>query len=135
MFGIGFPELIVILVIALIVVGPKKLPDLAKALGKGMAEFRKATHEIKESLEIDKDLDEVKRDLTDTMHDLEKPLDMTAYGSEEQPVYSVSGEAPDINEQTAEEISSGQEVRDGKEGEPEEQERHEEPPAKETEKA
>jgi Tat protein translocase TatB subunit len=135
MFGIGFPELIVILVIALIVVGPKKLPDLAKALGKGMAEFRKATHEIKESLEIDEDLNEVKRDLADTMHDLEKPLDMTAYGSEEEPVYSVSGEAPDINGQTAEEISSGQEVRDGKEGEPEEQEHHEEPPAKETGKA
>ena len=57
MFGIGLPELIFIMVIALIVIGPSKLPDLAKALGKGMAEFRKATQEIKESLDLDEDED------------------------------------------------------------------------------
>jgi TatA/E family protein of Tat protein translocase len=43
MFGIGGPELLLILAIALIVLGPKKLPDLARALGKGLAEFRRAT--------------------------------------------------------------------------------------------
>ncbi len=43
MFGIGVPELLVILVVALIVLGPKRLPDVAKALGRGLAEFRKAT--------------------------------------------------------------------------------------------
>ena len=61
MFGIGLPELIIIMVIALIVIGPSKLPDLARALGKGMAEFRKATQEIKESLDVDEDIQEVKR--------------------------------------------------------------------------
>ena len=73
MFGIGLPELILIMVIALIVIGPKKLPDLARALGKGMAEFRKATQEIKESLDIDGDLQEVKRDLADSISGLEGP--------------------------------------------------------------
>jgi TatA/E family protein of Tat protein translocase len=48
MFGIGMPELILILGLALIVLGPKKLPELAKALGKGLAEFRRATDELKD---------------------------------------------------------------------------------------
>ncbi len=61
MFGIGFPELILIMVIALIVIGPSKLPDLARALGKGMAEFRKATQDIKDSLDLDGDFKELKQ--------------------------------------------------------------------------
>ena len=48
MFGIGMPELLLIMALALIVLGPKKLPELARALGKGLAEFRRATDEIKE---------------------------------------------------------------------------------------
>jgi TatA/E family protein of Tat protein translocase len=59
------PELIIILVIALIVIGPKKLPDLARALGKGLSEFKKATQEIKESLDFEEDVKEVKENLTD----------------------------------------------------------------------
>lgn len=50
MFGIGVPELLVILVVALIVLGPKRLPDVAKALGKGLAEFRKATADLTDEL-------------------------------------------------------------------------------------
>ena len=43
MFGIGMPEMLLILAIALIVIGPKKLPDLAKSLGRAFAEFKRAT--------------------------------------------------------------------------------------------
>ncbi|MBW1690998.1 MAG: twin-arginine translocase subunit TatB [Deltaproteobacteria bacterium] len=67
MFGIGMPELIIIFVIALIILGPKKLPDLARALGKGMAEFRKATSEIKANLDIEDDLRDMKEELADSV--------------------------------------------------------------------
>ncbi len=60
MFGIGMPELLIILVVALIVVGPRKLPDLARSLGKGMQEFRKATDEIKNELTANETFQEFK---------------------------------------------------------------------------
>jgi sec-independent protein translocase protein TatB len=50
MFGIGVPELLVIMVVALIVLGPKRLPEVAKALGKALAEFRRATSDLSEEL-------------------------------------------------------------------------------------
>ena len=59
MFGIGMPELLMILGLALIVLGPKKLPELAKTLGKGLAEFRRATDELKDEFrKVEADLDE-----------------------------------------------------------------------------
>ena len=53
MFGIGFPELLLIMAIALIVLGPKRLPDLARALGRGFSEFKRATDELKQTFEAE----------------------------------------------------------------------------------
>ena len=53
MFNIGAPELFLIFIIALIVLGPQKLPDLARTLGKIVGEFRKATDDFKENLNQD----------------------------------------------------------------------------------
>jgi len=47
MFGIGFPELLLILGLALVVIGPKRLPDIARALGRGFSEFKRATEDLK----------------------------------------------------------------------------------------
>jgi len=68
MFGIGMQELIIIAVIALLIVGPKKLPDLAKTLGKGFSEFRRAA-------------DGISDDLKQTMQEDEKPKEDDSQGA------------------------------------------------------
>ena len=55
MFGMGMPEILLIMAVALIVIGPKKLPELAKTLGRAFGEFRKATSDLKETLTVDLD--------------------------------------------------------------------------------
>jgi len=77
MFGIGMPEMLLILAIALIVIGPKKLPDLAKSLGRAFGEFKRATSELKQSIDMDDDLHDVKRTLDDIDSDVRESVDLT----------------------------------------------------------
>jgi len=55
MFGIGPTELIVILVVALLLLGPKRLPEIARSLGKGFAEFKRASNELRSHIDVSLD--------------------------------------------------------------------------------
>jgi Tat protein translocase TatB subunit len=76
MFGIGMPEMLVILALALIIIGPKKLPDLAKTLGRTMREFKKATSEFKETIQLDGELSEVKETFNDIRDGVKNAVDL-----------------------------------------------------------
>jgi sec-independent protein translocase protein TatA len=68
MFGsLGMPELIVIFVIALIVFGPRKLPELGRSLGRGIAEFKKATTDLQNTLEQEINADEQRTKAADAV--------------------------------------------------------------------
>lgn len=82
MFGIGFPEMLVILVVGLIFFGPKKLPDIARQLGKGVAEFKKAT-------------DDVKKNFNDAVSDAQKEI--LAGPKTEDPPSPVMPEPPAVD--------------------------------------
>ena len=99
MFGIGMPEMILILAIALIVIGPKKLPDLAKSLGRAFAEFKRATSELKDSLEIDTELKDVKSTFDNMGKEIKEAMDVNAeYEFEDQKVSTDPDEEKDENE-------------------------------------
>lgn len=75
MFGIGLPEMILILALALIVVGPDKLPDLARSLAKGLMELKKTAEGLKDTLaEEGNPLDEIRPDLEKAAESFKKDL-------------------------------------------------------------
>ena len=123
MFNIGLPELLIIVAIALIVFGPNKLPELAKAFGRAMREFKKATEEVKESFEAEtKDLEEVKHTLTDEtlLADFAEqisPLEPAAEVTSAQPEPSVPAETPPLEEASTQ--TEEEKVEEKKKEEPE----------------
>ncbi len=78
MFDLGLQELIVIFVVALMVFGPKKLPDLSKALGRGIRELRTALHGMKESM------DEASNETRRVGKDLSKDISESIYSAASQ---------------------------------------------------
>jgi TatA/E family protein of Tat protein translocase len=104
MFNIGLPELLIIVAIALIVFGPNKLPELAKAFGRAMREFKKATEEVKESFEAEtKELEEYKHTFTDEnlLTNLAEQIsapESAAEGTSPQQEPSVAAEAAPLQE-------------------------------------
>nr|WP_320016944.1 twin-arginine translocase TatA/TatE family subunit [uncultured Desulfobacter sp.] len=75
MFGLGMPEILLILAIALIVIGPQKLPEVAKMLGKAMGEFKRSAQDLKDSIDIETTVKEVnpkpvKKKLKDVVKDI-----------------------------------------------------------------
>jgi len=74
MFGIGLPEMLLIMALALIVVGPDKLPDLARSLAKGLMDLKKTAEELKNSLDQENPLKEIRPDLEEAAKSLQNNL-------------------------------------------------------------
>ena len=84
MFGIGPLELVMIFVVALLVFGPKRVPELARTLGRGLAEFRRASNDLRQSLALDELQQDLRRDLRGqpTIH---RPQDRPAQAGDDLP--------------------------------------------------
>jgi sec-independent protein translocase protein TatA len=69
MGSLGMQEIIIIFVLALIIFGPRKLPDIGKSLGKGLAEFKRASNELKQTWEDEVRLEKEKEAVSDILKD------------------------------------------------------------------
>jgi sec-independent protein translocase protein TatB len=90
MFGIGVPELVLIAIVALIVVGPKKLPDALRTIGRALGEFRKVTTDLRNEVGFDDVVQEVAKPLREGMMQIEKDVrsfesSPSLYGDAEYP--------------------------------------------------
>lgn len=96
MFGIGPLELVVILVVALLVFGPKRVPELARTVGRGLAEFRRASNDLRKTLALDELQQDLRRDLTGTQT-IHRPEDRPAQAGDDSDLAekTASGTAPD----------------------------------------
>jgi len=98
MFDVGFDEILLIMVVALLVYGPDKLPDLARALGRGYAEFRRAMNELKETFDQDDTVRGIRQEFRKAQNEV-------LYGSrltEPTPITPVTPPPTETNTATAE---------------------------------
>ncbi|GAB4342450.1 MAG: TatA/E family twin arginine-targeting protein translocase [Desulfobulbaceae bacterium] len=127
MFGIGLPEMIVILAVALIVVGPDKLPDMARSVAKWMFELKKTVNQVRESLADEEDLlDSVRSDLRKSGDELKGGLLESDHftfhepggpGSGNDEVIDI-GEQPEKGEEKADERAEDGSAEPGDESKP-----------------
>jgi len=119
MFGIGMTEMILIAALALIVLGPKKLPDLARSLGKGFAEFKRATNDLKSTIDLEIKAEDERHNkevmtrneekIPDNSDEALSPLDP---GKEEPPDSSTVVKEPELSEEVMAEKSSKEADKD-----------------------
>jgi TatA/E family protein of Tat protein translocase len=109
MFGIGPLELVVILVVALLVFGPKRVPELARTVGRGLAEFRRASQDLRQTLALDELQQDLRRDLSgkQTIHRPEdRPAQAGGDGDDpgEKPASDASSSATNPNTKATSEL-------------------------------
>ena len=93
MFGLSFWEITLILAVALLVLGPKRLPQLAKSVGKGLRELRRASTDLRSAIEepreeVRQPLEEIRNDLVDTVHGFEEEVEREAKLEQEHNPYA-----------------------------------------------
>ncbi len=101
MFGLGMPEILMILAIALIVIGPKKLPEVAKTLGRAMGEFKRSAQDLKRSIDLESTVQDVpppsksiRETIKDANKDSEAPKDKGTLSSASEPAVQEAEDKP-----------------------------------------
>lgn len=109
MFGIGMPELLLILIVALVVLGPKKLPELARTLGRALSELKKTAEDLKENLNVDEDWRDISKEIKESIN-----LSAPSPGQEPLPSTGPWSDEDHGEKTPADSIESGEKEEEGR---------------------